>query len=79
VREYLGAVEDHPVDGPKPVLFAPALRDLRQTIRGFAGWAATAFGLDSAAELVADMDRADDRADPGEARLWQAPATALDL
>jgi hypothetical protein len=79
VREYLKAVEDHPIDGTEPVLFAPALRDLRQTIRAFADWAATAFGLDSAAELVADMDEADHHADPGQAKLWQEPETALDL
>jgi hypothetical protein len=78
VLEYLKAVEDHPVDGPEPVLFAPALRDLRQTVRAFAQWAATAFGLDSAAELVADMDQADYHADPGQAKLWQDPETALD-
>jgi hypothetical protein len=71
VHEYLGAVE-HPAPGADPV-FAPALRDLRMTVRAFAVRVAEDFGLQSAADLVAQMDSEDAKASPEHRRLWSDP------
>jgi hypothetical protein len=72
VHEYLDAVE-HPPPGPEPVLFAPALRDLRMTVRAFALRVAADFRLESDSELVAEMDSEDANASPEHRRLWRDP------
>jgi len=72
VQEYLRAVK-HPPLGEGPVLFAPALRDLRMTVRAFAVRVADDYGLTAAEELVAEMDAEDASASTGHRRLWEDP------
>ena len=72
VQEYLRAVEHAPA-GEGSVLFAPALRDLRMTVRAFAARVADDYGLTAARELLAEMDAEDASARTGHRRLWEDP------
>lgn len=75
IREYLRAVERAPRD-TDVLLFAPALRRLRQAVREVAEAVADAYELPAAAELVAGMDRADADVDEWTRRQYEDPVRA---
>jgi hypothetical protein len=77
IKQYLTAVELAPTE-PDHILFAPALRDLRNTVRAALVQIADAYKLPIAAETVDAMDAADAAANPRTRQLYEDPIAAAE-
>jgi hypothetical protein len=77
IKQYLTAVELAPTE-PDHILFAPALRDLRNIVRAALVQIADPYKLPIAAEIVDAMDAADAAANPRTRQLYEDPIAAAE-